>query len=136
MLQQKQRSKLTKQILLFSSSYEGEQLSALNAANKTLAKNNSSWHEVVEALNGGDPDVFDKGLDTGYDAGYAAGYRHGANDAQSHNLDHHEMLSKLKRKPLNDWSAQFVKNLHDHKDWCLTEKQKRCIERMYNQLCK
>ena len=129
MLQEKQRTKLTKQILLFSSNYDGEVLAAVAAANRTLAKSESSWHEIVAALH------FDRSLDAGYAAAYADGYRHGANDAQSHNLDHHEMLCQLKRKEhvLNDWSVQFVNNLYTHTDWRLTEKQKRCIERIYNQ---
>ena len=136
MLQEKQRTKLTKQILLFSSSYDGEVLAAVAAANRTLAKNNSSWHEVVASLEANGKG-FDQGLGTGYDAGYADGYRHGANGAQSHNLDHHQMLSQLKHKAhvLNDWSKSFIENLHNHKDWCLSAKQCAVIERLHRQFC-
>jgi len=143
MLQEKQRTKLTKQILLFSSNHDGEILAAVAAANRTLAKSDSSWHEIVEALNGRGAngsyhDAFDQGLDAGYGTGYSDGYRHGANDAQSHNLDHYGMLCQLKRKEhvLNEWSVQFVNNLYTHKDWCLTEKQCAVIERLYRQFCR
>ncbi len=130
MLQEKQRIQLTKQILLFSSSFEGEQISALNAANKTLRKNNSSWHEVVEALNGGNPDAFDRGLDAGYSAGFKAG-------CNQKKLDHHQMLSELKSQEnvLNEWSKSFIDNLHNNKNWRLTEKQCAVIERLYRQFC-
>jgi len=135
MLQHKQRTKLIKQILLFSSNYDGEILAAVAAANRTLAKSDSSWHEIVEALNGkGDHyDALDQGLDAGYRAGYADGFQAGRN--QKNQPNHHEMLCQLKRKEhvLNDWSVQFVHNLYTHKDWLLTEKQKRCIERIYKQ---
>ena len=136
MLQHKQITKLSKEILLFSSSFEGEQLSALNAANKTLAKNNSSWHEIVEALNGGDSDVFNRGAEAGYSAGYAEGYRRGSQTIPPNNLDHHQMLSELKQKEhvLNQWSKSFIDNLHN-KGWNLTHKQKRCIEKLYRQFC-
>ena len=130
MLQQKQRTMLTKQILLFSSNHDGEVLAAVAAANRTLAKANADWHDVIEA--------FDKGSNgEHYDGAgcYAAGFQAGCN--QKNQPDHHEMLSQLKRKEhvLNEWSAQFVNNLYNHKDWRLTEKQCACIERMYRQFC-
>ena len=137
MLQEKQRTKLTKQILLFSSNYDGEVLAAVAAANRTLAKSDSSWHEIVEVLTGGDPAAFDQGLNAGYGAGYADGYRRGSQDTHPNSPNHYEMLCQLKRKEhvLNDWSKSFIDNLYSHRDWHLTEKQKRCVERMYKQFC-
>ena len=130
MLQEKQRTMLTKQILLLSSNHDGEVLAAVAAANRTLAKSDSSWHEIVEVLN------FDRGLDAGYGAGYAAGFQAGCN--RKNQPDHHQMLSQLKRKEhlLNEWSVQFVNNLYTHKDWCLTEKQCAVIKRLYRQFCR
>ena len=131
MLEEKQRTKLTKQILLFSSSFEGEQISALNAANKTLKKNNSSWHEVVAALDSNGEHYDGAGFADGFQAGFQAGCNH------KNQPDHHEMLCQIKRKEhlLNDWSKSFIDNLHTHKDWHLTEKQCACIERLYHQFC-
>ena len=125
MLQEKQRTMLTKEIFLFSSSFEGEQLSALNAANKTLKKNNSSWHEVTEALNG---------KADHYSAGYAAGFEAGCNQNKP---NHYEMLCQLKQKDqvLNDWSKLFIDNLYNHTDWQLSKKLCAVIERMYKQFC-
>jgi len=128
MLQKKQRTMLTKQILLLSSNHDGEVLAAVAAANRTLAKNNSSWHDVIEAFDQGRPDA-------GYSAGYADGFQAGCN--HKNQPDHHEMLSELKRKEhvLNEWSKSFIDNLHTHKDWCLTEKQCAVIERLHRQFC-
>ncbi len=143
MLQEKQRTKLTKQILLFSSNHDGEILAAVAAANRTLAKSDSSWHDVIEALNGRGAngsyhDAFDQGLDAGYGAGYADGYRRGSQDTHPNSPNHYEMLCQLKRKEhvLNDWSKSFIDNLYSHRDWHLTEKQKRCVERIYKQFCR
>ena len=96
---------------------------------------------MIEALNGkgsnGDHyDAFDQGLDAGYGAGYADGFQAGCNKKNQPN--HYEMLSELKRKEhvLNEWSAQFVNNLYNHKDWRLTEKQCAVIERLYRHFCR
>ena len=53
MLRQKQRTMLTKQILLLSSNHDGEVLAAVAAANRTLAKANADWHDVIEAFDKG-----------------------------------------------------------------------------------
>ena len=129
MLQEKQRTMLTKQILLFSSNYDGEVLAAVAAANRTLAKSDSSWHDVIEAFDQGCPDE-------GYNSGYADGFQAGCN--HKNQPDHHQMLSELKSREnvLNEWSKSFIDNLHNNKNWRLTEKQCAVIERLHRQFCR
>ena len=130
MLRQTQRTRLLKQLSLLGSNFEGEQIAAINAINRTLESSNTTWNDFIQTL---DIDNVDQ---SAYNSGFSDGFQAGCN--QKNQPNHHEMLSELKSKEnvLNEWSKSFINNLHNHKAWLLTEKQERCIERIYNQFCK
>lgn len=140
MLVENYRKKLSKSILLFSSNHEGEQIAAINAANRTLQSAKMSWHDVVDALNGNSSDCqaldagLEAGLSRGYDAGYADGYRRGRSDFER-KLSYKDKLRELQKREryLNEWSQSFVENCMNFAE--LTDKQKRVIDRLYRQFC-
>ena len=111
MLQENQRRKLTKQIALFSSSIDGEVLSAVNAANKTLSAAKMDWLDIAASLNTSPNEYNSHEV---FQAGYSAGYRAGQSAApQTNTNDYHQMLLSLKSNEakLNTWAISFVTSL-------------------------
>ena len=128
MLQQTQRTRLLKQLSLLGSNFEGEQIAAINSINRTLESSSITWNDFIRTLDTADQSAV-------YNSGFSDGFQAGCNHKKQ--PDHHQMLSELKSQEnvLNEWSKSFIDNLHNHKDWRLTEKQCAVIERLYRQFC-
>jgi len=144
MLQENQKRLLKKQIALFNSSYEGEVLAAVNAANRTLKSANLGWIDIAENINN---ESNQDSTYEAYQAGWAAGYNHGLNhrvQPENHFDEdkYHEMLVALEKHndKLNQWSRAFVSNLlqnwfHNGTEKRLSQKQCAVIDRMFKQFC-
>jgi hypothetical protein len=135
-LQKKQEQLLIKQISLFSSNHDGEVLAAISAANRTLKSANIDWVDLARNLGEEKPYGSPESSAATYEAGFNAGFRHAADILKQQNTpNHRQMLAALKQKSskLNAWGKEFVLNLQQNSSWKLTDKQKACIERLYNQ---
>ncbi len=141
MLEQ-QRTRLLKQLSLLGSNFDGEQIAAINAINRTLESSNTTWNDFIRTL-----DIDNADQSAVYNSGFSDGFQAGCDYKNSETLcpkkeKYYQMLGALEkhRDKLNDWSRAFVSNLLENwfrngNDKCLTFKQCSCIERMYKQFC-
>jgi len=132
------RSKLIKQLSLLSSDYQGEQIAALNAIQRTLKSSNATWNDFIQSLDTADQGKYKRGYSDGFQAG--CDYR---NSEQLYDKARfYQMLVALEKHSdkLNDWSHSFVSNLLENwfrngNDKRLSQKQCSVIEKMYKQFC-
>ena len=138
MLQQTQRTRLLKQLSLLGSNFEGEQIAAINAINRTLESSSITWNDFIRTLDTAN-------LSAVYNSGFSDGFQAGCDYKNSETLypnkdKYYQMLVALEKHKLNDWSRAFVSNILEN--WFtkkngkrLSPKQCACIERMYRQFC-
>ena len=130
MLQESKKTKLLKELSLLSSDFQGEQIAALNAIQRTLKSVDLSWNDFIQSLDSAD-------LSGAFTSGYSAGYSAGCNtQSAAPPNDYYQMLLSLKQREdsLNTWTVSFINNLLSNK-WKLTAKQKACINKLYDQFC-
>ncbi len=140
MLQESKKTKLLKELSLLSSDFQGEQIAALNAIQRTLKSADLSWNDFIQSLDSAD-------LSGAYNSGFSDGFRAGCDYNNSETLypnkdKYYQMLVALEKSSnkLNDWSRAFVSNILENwftkKNKRLSPKQCACIERMYHQFCR
>ena len=123
------------------SNFEGEQIAAINAINRTLESSSITWNDFIHSL-----DTVD--LSAAYNSGFSDGFQAGCDYNNSETLypnkdKYYQMIVALEKRSekLNEWSRAFVSNILEN--WFakkngmrLSPKQCACIERMYHQFCR
>jgi len=136
---QESKTKLLKELSLLGSDFQGEQIAALNAIERTLRSSDLTWNDFIQSLDSTDLGAHNSGFSDGFQAG--CDYRN-SEQIYPDRTRYHEMLVALEKHSdkLNDWSRAFVSNLLGNWFYSGTEKrlsQKQCavIDRMFKQFC-